>query len=74
LESRECGNFWRAIRICQPVATNAEPANVEFLFERAHLAVLPRGGGWISVANRNHPDVYLKAAELLGVPPQVALV
>jgi beta-phosphoglucomutase len=51
------------------LATNAEPANVEFLFERAHLRqffrVVVDGH---QVANpKPHPDVYLKAAELLGV-------
>jgi beta-phosphoglucomutase family hydrolase len=51
------------------LATNAEPANVEFLFERAGLRpffhVVVDGH---QVANpKPHPEVYLKAAELLGV-------
>jgi HAD superfamily hydrolase (TIGR01509 family) len=50
------------------LATNAEPANVEFLFERAGLRpffrVVVDGH---QVANpKPHPDVYVKAAELLG--------
>jgi len=51
------------------LATNAEPANVEFLFDRAGLR--PFFGAVVDghqVANpKPHPDVYLKAAELLGV-------
>jgi beta-phosphoglucomutase len=51
------------------LATNAEPANVEFLFERAHLRqffrVVVDGH---QVANpKPHPEVYLKAVELLGI-------
>src|SRR5579864_5307921 len=51
------------------MATNAEPANVEFLLEEAHLRpffrVLVDGH---QVSNpKPHPDIYLRAAELLSV-------
>ena len=53
------------------MASNAEPENVEFLVEEAGLRpyfrVLVDGH---QVANpKPHPDIYLRAAELLGVPP-----
>jgi beta-phosphoglucomutase family hydrolase len=53
------------------MATNAEPENVEFLIEEAGLRpyfrVLVDGH---QVPNpKPHPDIYLRAAELLGVRP-----
>jgi beta-phosphoglucomutase family hydrolase len=53
------------------MATNAEPENVEFLIEEAGLRpyfrVLVDGH---QVPNpKPYPDIYLRAAELLGVPP-----
>ena len=53
------------------MATNAEPENVEFLFEAAKLRpyfrVIVDGH---QVRNpKPHPDIYLKAAERLGAAP-----
>jgi len=53
------------------MATNAEPENVEFLIEEAGLRpyfqVLVDGH---QVPNpKPHPDIYLRAADLLGFPP-----
>ena len=58
------------------MATNAEPENVEFLIEEAGLRqyfqVLVDGH---QVPNpKPHPDIYLRAAELLGVPPRDCVV
>ena len=67
--ARHCG---------EPVgmATNAEPENVEFLIDEAGLRpyfrVLVDGH---QVANpKPHPDIYLRAAELLDVPPRDCVV
>ena len=58
------------------MASNAEPENVEFLVEEAGLRpyfrVLVDGN---QVANpKPHPDIYLRAAELLGVRPADCVV
>ena len=58
------------------MASNAEPENVEFLVEEAGLRpyfrVLVDGH---QVANpKPHPDIYLRAAELLGVRPADCVV
>ena len=58
------------------MATNAEPENVEFLLEEAGLRpyfrVLVDGH---QVPNpKPHPDIYLRAAELLGVPTRECVV
>jgi beta-phosphoglucomutase family hydrolase len=58
------------------VASNAEPANIEFVLRAAGLArffrVVVDGQ---QVANpKPHPDVYLRAAELLGIPPADCVV
>ena len=58
------------------MASNAEPENVEFLVEEAGLRpyfrVLVDGH---QVANpKPHPDIYLRAAELLGVWPADCVV
>jgi len=58
------------------VATNAEPENVRFVVDRAGL------GGYFRAVVDGHqvsrpkpaPDVYLRAAELLGVPAPNCLV
>jgi beta-phosphoglucomutase family hydrolase len=53
------------------VATNAEPANVEFLLESAGLRrffPLAVTGDRV-VHPKPHPEIYLRAADLLGVPP-----
>jgi beta-phosphoglucomutase len=58
------------------VATNAEPANVEFVLRRAGLERFFRFAvDGQQVANpKPHPDVYLRAAELLGIPPANCVV
>ncbi|HVY95064.1 MAG TPA: beta-phosphoglucomutase family hydrolase [Bryobacteraceae bacterium] len=58
------------------VATNAEPPNVEFVLREAGLArffqVIVDGH---QVPNpKPHPDVYLRAADLLGVPTHECVV
>jgi beta-phosphoglucomutase family hydrolase len=58
------------------VATNAEPENVRFVIDRAGL------GGYFRAVVDGHqvrrpkpaPDIYLRAAELLGVPASNCLV
>jgi HAD superfamily hydrolase (TIGR01509 family) len=53
------------------VASNAEPANIEFVLKEAGLSRFFRFtvDGQQVVNPKPHPDVYLRAAELLGVPP-----
>jgi len=58
------------------IATNAEPPNVKFVLREAGLArffqVIVDGH---QVANpKPHPDVYLRAADLLGIPTQQCVV
>jgi len=57
----------------QPIglATNAEPANVEFLMEAAHLRPYFRAvvDGHQVPNPKPHPDIYLRAAGLLGAEP-----
>jgi beta-phosphoglucomutase family hydrolase len=58
------------------VASNAEPANIEFVLQKAGLArfflVVVDGQ---QVANpKPRPDVYLRAAELLGIAPANCVV
>jgi beta-phosphoglucomutase len=58
------------------IATNAEPANVEFLLEAARLrpyfqAVVD--GHQVSNP-KPHPDIYLRAASLLGAEPESCVV
>ncbi|HWC95425.1 MAG TPA: beta-phosphoglucomutase family hydrolase [Candidatus Sulfopaludibacter sp.] len=58
------------------IATNAEPANVDFLLDRADLrryfqAVVD--GHQVSNP-KPHPEIYLRAAELLGVSPSHCVV
>jgi len=58
------------------VATNAERANVEFVLHAAGLARFFRfavDGQQVPNA-KPHPDVYLRAAELLGVAPDRCVV
>lgn len=58
------------------MATNAEPANVEFLLEEAGLRPYFRivvDGHQVSNP-KPHPEIYLRAAELLGAPPQDCVV
>lgn len=58
------------------MATNAEPANVEFLLEEARLR--PYFQAIVDghqVANpKPHPEIYLRAAELLGFAPRECVV
>lgn len=58
------------------VATNAEPANVDFVLDNAGLRPYFQvvvDGHQVS-RPKPHPDVYLKAAELLGVNPARCVV
>ena len=58
------------------MATNAEPANVEFLLEEARLRPYFRvvvDGHQVSNP-KPHPDIYLRAAELLGATPPDCVV
>ena len=58
------------------LATNAEPANVEFLIEEAGLRRCFRAvvDGHQVPNPKPHPDIYLRTAELLGVPPSRCIV
>jgi beta-phosphoglucomutase family hydrolase len=58
------------------VATNAEPANVTFILERAALRPFFRAvvDGHQVTNPKPHPDVYLKAAQSLGVGPADCVV
>ncbi|MEO8598172.1 MAG: beta-phosphoglucomutase family hydrolase [Candidatus Solibacter sp.] len=58
------------------VASNAEPENVEFVLERSGLRPYFRAVVDGHQVNRPKPfpDVYLRAAELLGVPPARCVV
>lgn len=58
------------------VATNAEPANVEFVLREAVLGPYFQAAvDGHQVANpKPHPDVFLRAAELLGVEPEFCAV
>jgi len=58
------------------VASNAEPANVEFTLERAGLRQFFRVvvDGHQVHHPKPHPDVYLRTAELLGIAPVNCLV
>lgn len=53
------------------MATNAEPENVEFLIKEAHLRPYFRilVDGHQVLNPKPHPDIYLRAAELLGAQP-----
>ncbi len=53
------------------VATNAEPANVEFILEEARLRPYFRVvvDGHQVLNPKPHPDIYLKAAKQLGAAP-----
>ena len=58
------------------VASNAEPANVDFLLDRAGLRPYFRvvvDGHQVSQP-KPYPEIFLRAAELLGVPPAECLV
>jgi beta-phosphoglucomutase len=58
------------------VASNAEPANVDFLLDRSGLRPYFRAvvDGHQVARPKPYPDIYLRAAELLGVPPAACLV
>ena len=58
------------------LATNAEPANVSFLLDRAELRQYFRVlvDGHQVRHPKPHPDIYLRAAELLGVAPVNCIV
>jgi len=62
----------------QPVglATNAEPANVDFILDRGGLRAYFRvvvDGHQVQYP-KPHPDIYLRAAELLSVAPRNCIV
>lgn len=58
------------------IATNAEPPNVEFVLHEAGLKQFFRAvvDGHQVENPKPHPDVYLRAAELLGIPPANCVV
>lgn len=58
------------------LATNAEPDNVNFLLDRAGLREYFRVAvdGHQVKRPKPNPDIYLRAAELLGVPPSGCVV
>ena len=58
------------------VASNAEPANVEFVLDRAGLRQYFRVivDGHQVKHPKPFPDIYLRAADLLGMPPRECLV
>jgi beta-phosphoglucomutase len=58
------------------LATNAEPENVEFLLDTARLRPYFRAvvDGHQVARPKPHPDIYLRAAELLGTPPKDCVV
>jgi len=58
------------------VASNAEPANVEFILDRAGLRHFFRAvvDGHQVRHPKPHPEVYLRTAELLGIAPGNCLV
>jgi beta-phosphoglucomutase len=62
----------------QPVglATNAEPANVDFILDRGGLRVYFRVvvDGHQVEHPKPHPEIYLRTAELLSVPPRNCIV
>jgi beta-phosphoglucomutase len=58
------------------VATNAEPENVDFLLDTARLRPYFRAvvDGHQVARPKPHPDIFLRAAELLGTPPKDCVV
>src|SRR5579884_1839121 len=58
------------------VATNAEPANVDFVLDGADLRRCFQAivDGHQVARPKPHPDVYLRAAELLKTPPERCIV
>jgi beta-phosphoglucomutase family hydrolase len=58
------------------VATNAEPANVEFLLSRAGLKTYFRVviDGHQVRHPKPHPEIYLRASDALGIPPPDCIV
>jgi beta-phosphoglucomutase len=62
--------------IPKAVASNAEPANVDFLLEGAGLRPYFRVvvDGHQVARPKPYPDIYLRAAGLLGLPPSECLV
>jgi HAD superfamily hydrolase (TIGR01509 family) len=58
------------------VGSNAEPANIDFVLDRAGLRHHFRAlvDGHQVERPKPHPDIYLRAAALLGVPPDACIV
>jgi beta-phosphoglucomutase family hydrolase len=66
----------RYINLHKALGSNAEPENIAFLLDgaklRPHFRAVVDGS---QVANaKPHPDIYLRAAELLGVAPRDCIV
>jgi beta-phosphoglucomutase len=58
------------------LATNAEPANVDFVLDSAglrHFFTAIVDGHQVS-RPKPHPEIYLRAADLLGIPPEFCVV
>jgi beta-phosphoglucomutase len=63
-------------QIPKAVATNAEPANVDFVLDGAGLRnffAVVVDGHQVS-RPKPHPEIYLRASDLVGVPPEFCLV
>ncbi len=62
--------------VAKAVATNAEPENLEFVLRRAGLGRFFQAtvDGHQVKNPKPHPDVYLRAAELLGIEPANCVV
>ena len=63
-------------RLADSLATNAEPANVNFVLDAAQLRPFFRAtidGHQVSNP-KPHPEIYLRAADQLGVPPHHCVV
>ena len=58
------------------LASNAEPENIEFVLDTARLRPYFRAvvDGHQVARPKPHPDIYLRAAELLGTPPKDCVV
>jgi beta-phosphoglucomutase family hydrolase len=62
--------------IPKALASNAEPANIDFLLDRAGLRPYFRAvvDGHQVARTKPYPDVFLRAAGLLGIPPVECIV
>lgn len=66
----------RHCEVPKAIASNAEPANLEFILERSglapHFAVTVNGEQ--VTRPKPDPEIYLRTADLLGVPPRNCIV